>query len=562
MWKVSEVGRPDHPQPGLVTIVLLLFPVANAASGATASSTEGPQFEEVSTILGIEFTHLRAAEERFWLPEIMSGGAAWLDYDGDGDLDLYLVQGGDLVRGHQGDPRAHPSPGNRLYRNDDAGGFRDVTRRALVGDLGYGMGAAAGDVDGDGAVDLYVTNVGANVLFINNRNGTFRRAARGVEDEGWGASAAFSDVDRDGDLDLFLVNYVVWSPANEVECYSGGIRDYCHPNRYNAPQADRLFRNRGDGTFDEVSQETGISQAFGNGLGVLPMDFNLDGWPDFYVANDGTPNQLWINLGDGRFRDRAVETGCAVNRTGIVEAGMGVATGDVDGDGYDDLLLTHLRQETNTLYLNRGEFCDDATARFGLAAPSINRTGFGTGLADFDHDGHLDLFVANGRVGVTQAVLLEGDPFAEPNQLFRGQAGGRFHEMPATATGAVVDNSRAAAFGDMDGDGDQDIAVVNNGARMRLLRNRAASGHHWARFRVQRRSGANALGGRVAIVTGDRVQTLGIRSAYGYCSAHEATATFGVGSAGQLESAQVTWPDGARRRLVRLPIDRTIVVYR
>ncbi len=524
-----------------------------------ADAADGPRFEEVAGALGIEFEHARALEERFWFPEIMSGGAAWLDYDGDGDLDLYLVQGGELRPGRGGGPT------NRLYRNDGAGGFVDVTAAARVGDAGYGMGAAVGDADGDGAADLYVTNVGANVLFLNNRDGTFHRAAAGVEDEGWGTSAAFVDFDRDGDLDLFVANYVAWSPANEVECFSGGARDYCHPNRYNAPQPDRLFRNRGVGadgrvTFDDASEEAGISRSFGNGLGVAPLDFDQDGWPDLYVANDGMPNQLWINRGGGRFENRAVEAGCAVDMSGAAEAGMGVAVGDVDGDGRADLLLTHLRQETNTLYLNRGGFCEDATARHGLAAPSINRTGFGTALADFDHDGRLDLLVANGRVGVAETPLVAGDPFAEPNQLFRGAEGGRFREMPATALGSLVENSRAAAFGDFDGDGGLDVAVVNNSGPARLLRNAVPPNGSWVRLRLRNRSGSDALGARVRVEAGGQMQWRRIESAYSYCSANEAVAHFGLGEGAEVNAA-VTWPDGRVRRLRGLPTAKTLVLY-
>jgi hypothetical protein len=545
----------------LVLLTGLAVTIAGGEAATDAQPTGEPFFSEVADRLGVGFEHQRGRAERFWLPEIMSGGAAWLDYDDDGDLDLYLVQGGELTATGEGDRNTTDRPGNRLYRNDGAGGFLDVTDDVGVGDTGYGMGAAVGDVNGDGAVDLYVTNVGRNVLFVNGRNGTFRRVEAGVDDAAWGASAAFSDIDLDGDLDLFLVNYVAWSPANEVECFSGGLRDYCHPDRYRSPQADRLFRNLGDGVFDDVSDAAGLGRAFGNGLGIAPLDFDADGRPDFYVANDGMPNQLWINLGDGRFADRAIENGCAVNSAGSTEAGMGVAVGDVDGDGRRDLLLTHLRQETNTLYLNRGGFCEDATARFGLAAPSINRTGFGTGLIDFDHDGFLDLFVANGRIGRAQAPHVDGDPFAEPNQLYLGTEGARFRLLPPALSGSSIDNSRAAALGDFDGDGAMDVAVVTNGGPVRLLRNRATSGRSWVRFRLRDPAGADALGSKVAVEADGRVQRRRLESAYGYFSANEPVAEFGLGEATDL-AAQVTWPDRHRRRYERLPARRTVVVYR
>ncbi|MCP3961406.1 MAG: CRTAC1 family protein [bacterium] len=542
-------------------LAVLIGCLALAASTvASPNAATEPGFEDVAAALGIEFVHVRASEQRLWFPEIMSGGAAWLDYDGDGDLDLYLVQGGQLEKA------SAAAPANRLYRND-GGRFVDVTGRAGVGDTGYGMGAAVGDANGDGDADLYVTNVGANVLYLNNRDGTFSRAVAGVEDAGWGTSAAFVDIDLDGDLDLFVVSYVAWSPANEVECYSGGLRDYCHPNRYNAPQQDRLFLNLGsnpDGTvtFEDASVQAGISRAFGNGLGVAPLDFDQDGLPDLYVANDGMPNQLWINQGDGQFVDRAVELGCAVNMAGTAEAGMGVAVADVDGDGRGDLLLTHLRQETNTLYLNRQGFCEDATARLGLAAASINRTGFGTGLADFDHDGHLDLFVTNGRVGAAEVPLVAGDPYAEPDQLFRGEAGGRFRELPPTAVGSPIATGRAAAFADFDFDGDVDVAVVNNGGGAHLLRNRTPPNMAWARFRLLNRAGANALGGRVAVEAAGRSQWRRVESAYSYCSANEAAADFGLGKATALDSVRVRWPGGREARFADLPTGKTFIVYR
>ncbi|MCH7813895.1 MAG: VCBS repeat-containing protein, partial [Planctomycetes bacterium] len=310
-------------------------------------------FEEVAEQSGLTFRHVRTPVVRYWLPEIMSGGAGLFDYDNDGDMDLYLVQAGDL------DPTATDKPGNRLYRNRGDGTFDDVTAAAGVADTGYGDGCACGDYDGDGDVDLYVTNVGPNALYRNNGDGTFTdvTAAAGVGDPGWGCSAAFFDYDADGDLDLMVVNYVIWSIQAEIKCaIITGEQDYCSPSNYNAPAPDTLYRNEGDGTFVEVSEAAGLRAAYGNGLGICCGDYNLDGRLDIYVANDASPNQLWHNTGRGGFRDDALLAGCSVNANGTTEAGMGVAGVDLDNDGDLDLFMTHLRNETHTLYLNHGAF--------------------------------------------------------------------------------------------------------------------------------------------------------------------------------------------------------------
>ena len=303
---------------------------ASVGRRATGPGAAGAWFEEVAADAGLDFIHVRALETQFWFPEIMGGGAAWLDYDDDGDLDLYLVQGGQLERG------GPAVPGNRLYRNRGDGTFDDVTEQAGVGDRGYGMGCACGDYDNDGDVDLYVTNVGPNVLYRNNGDGTFTdvTAQAGVGDPGWGTSCAFVDYDADGYLDLYVVNYLVWSADRELECLSGnGQRDYCMPNSYDTPAPDTLYRNNGRGGFEDVSVSAGIRAALGNGLGVTYGDFNRDGHLDIYVANDGMLNQLWVNTGDGRFTDQALIAGCALNMHGISEAGMGVSVVDVENDG-------------------------------------------------------------------------------------------------------------------------------------------------------------------------------------------------------------------------------------
>ena len=531
-------------RPGNLAGRLLVASVLVLGAGCGAEEGEPgnpgmPWFEDVADDAGVDFLHVRALTSRHWLPEIMSGGAAWLDYDNDGDPDLYLVQGGSL------DPADGPSPGNRLYRNND-GSFEDVTVSSGTGHTGYGMGVAVADYDRDGDLDFYVTNVGANVLYRNEGDGTFNdvSASEGVDHPGWGASSAWLDFDLDGDLDLFVTNYVNWSPGQELECSDGGYeRDYCHPRHFNAPTADVLYRNDG-GRFTDVSETAGIWKARGYGLGVVPGDFDADGWPDIYVANDGMPNQLWINGGDGTFVDRALITGTAVNLSGTAEAGMGVAVADLENDGDLDIFVTHLRGETNTLYLNEGDYFEDVTATTGLAAPSVALTGFGTGFADFDNDGYLDVYVGNGRVGRGLPAAI---PFSEPNQLFRGLGGVRFE--PVTPSGGTatqrIDNTRAVAFADYDLDGGVDAIVVNNGGWARLLHNVIGAKQGWLELEVRGRDGFEAIGARVEVVAGDRVQWRTVGRASSYLTSNSAVVHIGVGNDSVIDEVIVHWPDGS-----------------
>jgi hypothetical protein len=334
------------------------------------------------------------------------------------------------------------------------------------------------------------------------------------------------------------------------------------PENYNAPAADVLYRNDGAGRFTDITRESGVGAAFGNGLGVSVSDFNGDGLPDIYVANDGDPNQMWINLGSGRFRDEALLSGAALNLVGQAEAGMGVVAGDVDNDGDSDLFMTHLRGETNTLYLNQGGFFEDVTSTAGLAAPSLGRTGFGIGLADFDHDGHLDLYVANGRVGQSLAPLAADDPFAEPNQLFRGLGKARFEEIEQRGgTGKpVLDNSRAVALADYDNDGDQDLAIVNNGGRTRLLENVAGPRGHWTSFHLQDKTGRTAVEARVRVRTTSGSQWRDVGSAQSYCASHDPRVHFGLGASSGVEQVEILWPDGSRQLMGPLPANRVYVI--
>jgi len=514
-------------------------PSPDPAPGATNAAPAW--FEEIAAERGLDFRHRSGHEERYLFPEIVGGGVALFDMDGDADLDAYLVQSGRLDG---------TGEGNRLYRNDGSGRFEDVTDGSGAGDRGYGMGVAAGDADGDGDTDLYVTNLGPNALLLNDGQGRFTDATgrAGVGDPGWSTSAAFFDHDLDGDLDLYVVNYVNWQPSTEQECYhKTGLPDYCLPTNYNAPATDRLYRNDGDARFTDVTAEAGIDRAFGNGLGVVVSNFDGNGRPDVFVANDTMMNQLWIHHGDEGFRDEALLRGCALDEHGVAKAGMGVEARDLDDDGDSDLLVVNLEGQTDSYFRNTDGFFDDRTGAIGLAGAPRSYTRFGIGLADFDNDGRLDLYEANGSV-IFDAAAATGDPYAQPNLLLRGTPGGRFEPVEplgGTAT-PLVHTSRGVAFGDVDGDGGVDAVVVNRDGPAYLLRNVHPRRGHWVGFRVLDANGADALGATVRLRAGDRTVVRDVRAAYGYCASHDPRVHVGLGPAAEVADVTVTWPDGRR----------------
>ncbi len=521
---------------------------ANGPAGDTVVFTEVAYDRE-------PFVHHSGAAGEFLLPEIMCGGAGFLDYDGDGLLDLYLIDSGRL------DGSGGAAFPNRLYRNKGNGRFEDVTAAAGVGgrrpqDAGvrgkasYGMGCATGDYDNDGDVDLYVTNLGPNVLYRNNGDGTFSdvTAEAGTGDPSWSTSSAFVDYDADGDLDLFVTNYVDWSDSPRFtarRCFApSGVRDYCSSQAYAAPTTDTLYRNDGDGTFSDVSAEAGIRARAGTGLGVVCTDLNGDGRVDIYVANDQMPSFAWISSGDGRFTESAAQLGCAVDEMGKSQAGMGVASADLEDDGDFDLWKVHLHRESHILYLNRGGYFDDATSAWGLAAPTRRYTGFGTALFDYDLDGLLDAFVANGRVQIVADTTLAADVYAEPDQLLRQVEEGRFEDVTMLAGPALerVENSRAAAFGDYDNDGDIDILVANRDGPARLLRNDAPRRGNFLSLRVLDRHGRDAIGATLRCTVGARVRTAEVRTAYSYCAANDPRVHLGLGPAARVDRVEVRWP--------------------
>lgn len=527
-----------------------------------------PWFVEITAEVGLDFVHQTGADGGLHLQEVMSSGCALFDYDNDGDLDIYLTNGAfDL-----GKTQNANGPANQLYRQEADGRFVNVTNESGLGDRGYGMGVAIGDIDNDGDADVYVTNYGPDHLYRNRGDGTFEdiTTAAGIAVDGWSASAGFVDYDRDGFLDLYVTRYLKYRPNNE--CFDlTGRRTYCGPKPFR-PVPDVLLHNNGDGTFTDVTEQAGLSQVFGHGLGVVFHDFNADGWLDIYVANDGDANQLWINQQDGTFRDEALFQGVALNWHGVGEAGMGVVLADFDNDLDFDLFMTHLRAESNTLYRNEGvgRGFTDATATCGLGPSSVAYTGFGTAAFDADLDGDLDLMVANGRVAYGD--LLEGveipppwDILAEPNLFYLNDGTGSFELIaePVASLCGRVEISRALAAGDIDNDGDIDLLLTNGQGRARLFRNDVPRRGNWLTIRaLDPTLGRDAIGARVTVHCGARrfVRTIG--RCFSYLSSNDPRAHFGLGQVERVDRINVVWPDGTSEDFSGVAVDREVKLVR
>ena len=574
---------------------------------AVPSVAEEPIFVDRAAEVGLDFVHWNGMTGEYYFPEMTGPGCAFLDYDGDGDLDVYLVQGA-LLAGDTMDDALVPFPGDgpprgRLFRNDSrAAGpgedgalvprFVDVTDASGLLATGYGMGAATGDYDGDGWTDLYLANYGPNQLWRNRGDGGFEdvTAEAGVGDPTWSTSASFFDADRDGRLDLYVVDYIAFDVADNPRCYTGGgRRDYCGPSDFR-PVTDRLFRNRGPGpggvTFEDVSGPSGIASAPGPGLGVVAADFDRDGWTDLFVANDGAVNFLWRNRGPGKggrvhFTDEGLLAGVALNRSGQAEASMGVDAGDFDGDGDLDLFMTHLTGETNTLYVNDGSgLFEDRTLETGLGAPSFPLTSFGTAWLDYDNDGWLDLLTASGAVRVLEEQVRAGEvlPLEQPKQLFRNvlqESGGRRFEDVTEAGGEALTRpevSRGLAVGDVDADGDPDVLLANNNGPARLLVDGVGQAAPWVAFEVVGERGpaaAPAIGAEVALrraggsegVGPPRLQLGRVRTDGSYASANAPRVLFGLGDGAPIEEVRVRRPDGGETSWRGIEPGRTWVLY-
>jgi hypothetical protein len=509
---------------------------------------------EIAAEAGITFVHDRGATGHRYNPETMGSGVAWLDYDGDGWWDLYLVQSGPLPA--DGSAAAE----NRLFRNLGNGRFSEVTAASGAGERGYGQGVLAADADGDGWTDLYLANYGPDRLLVNRGDGTFvdRTEAAGLAVDGWSSAAALADTDGDGDLDLYVTRYVVHSLESEPFCTSSstGERWYCGPSAFEG-EADLFFRNEGGGRFVDATSEAGFGSASGKGLGVLMVDLDGDHLPEVYVANDMTVNFLFANLGDGRFEDLSLLSGSAVNREGMPEAGMGVAMGDVDGDGDGDLVVTNYDVQTNTLYLNGGDLqFEDVSATSGFGPPSFNLVGFGLVLADFDRDGRLDAHIANGHT-VERPARANVD-YAQLGLMLLGEAEGRFRSEPCLLP-AVATVARGSASGDLDNDGAPDLAIQHSGGPAWLLHNRLAGGS-WLGLRlVGGAPNPEAVGAELRLAAGNAVQRRWVIAGDSYQSTSDRRVLFGLEAVGEA-SLEVRWPRGRRQRFADLPADRYLTL--
>ena len=522
--------------------------------GCTPSET--PWFSEEATARGIDFVHHSGYDGRPMMPEMVGGGVALADLDGDNDLDLYLVQSGRVDKTLSVETSA-----NRLYLNRGDGYFDKVEKAAGAGDRGYGMGVAAGDYDNDGDVDLYVTNLGPNVLLQNDGSGQFAdvtNEAR-VGDPSWSTAATFLDLDADSDLDLFVVNYLHWIKNIEQDCYVSALFiTYCGPTVYDVPATDRVYRNNGDGTFSDLTVTAGINVAFGNGLGVVGADFNGDGLTDVFVANDTMVNQLWMNLGNLRFEEACLFWSCAMDSQGVEKAGMGVAAADVDDDGDSDLLVVNLELQSDSFFRNEGTYFHDATQLAGLGPVSMRHTRFGVTFADFDNDGRLDLYEANGKVSASEAS--EGDAYAETNTLLRGsisEGAVRFDEVKPQGgvSPGLVHTSRGLAVGDIDDDGGLDLVVTNRDAAPYILVNQASRGN-WVRFRVLT-GNRDAHGATVSLTVKKTRMSRDVQPAASYLAANDPRVHFGLGEEPEVRNVAVRWPGGEKEEFGNFPAGAT-----
>jgi hypothetical protein len=526
---------------------------------------------------GLDFVHFNGMTGRFHFPEVIPPGIALLDYDNDGDLDVFVVQGQMLGKRPLSEALYPPTSPlkSRLFRNDleahadaDRGRtlrFTDVTDASGIVVHGYAMGAATGDVNNDGCVDLYVTNLERSQLFRNTCHGGFTDVTQTsrTEDQGWSVSAAFLDYDRDGWLDLFVGNYVYYSVDADKPCLHsiGSLVDYCPPSVYR-PQPGHLYRNNRDGTFTDVTTAAGMEREFGPALGVSTADFNGDDWVDIYVANDGAPNQLWINRNDGTFTNTALLAGAALGADGEAKGSMGVDAADFDHDGDEDLFVTELAREGHDLYVNDGTgvFAERA-ASAGIRLSSLPYTGFGAAWFDFDNDGWLDIMTVNGAVRHTAEALTRRETFSlqQPKQLFRNLGNGQFADVTIHG-GAVLrspDISRGAAFGDVDNDGDTDVVVANDNGPVKLLINNVGSRKHWIGVRVVGRNGRDIVGARVGVVRVDGLTLWRRARADGsYASANDPRVLVGLGETGTIAAVRVEWPGGTREEWTDVPVDR------
>lgn len=512
-------------------------------------------FVDVTEPVGIQFEHSDGKSGLRLFNEFLGSGCGFFDYDNDGHIDIYFINGTNQV-GNKKDKTLH----NMLYRNNGDGTFSDTTAVAGVGSTAYGVGATVGDYDNDGDIDLYITNFGADQLYRNNGDGTFTDITKQaqVQNDKWGTSCAFADVDNDGDLDLYITNYAKYNPNDEIRCEEKGIHIYCGPHAYPA-EHDTFYKNNGDGTFTDISTIFQASKLLPmHGLGVTFGDYDGDGDVDLYVANDQDPNFLFQNQGKNQFLEVALISGVCYNDMGKEEAGMGTDFGDYNNDGKLDLTVSNYQTETNTLYHNYdSSFFIDNTIPSGIAEVTHGYLGWGIKFIDYDNDGYQDIFVANGHLMDNISLLEKHVSYPQKNLLFRNLGNGRFANVKTQNDALVLKKvSRGAAIGDYDNDGDLDILVSNINQRPDLLQNVVGNRNNWVQIKVVGKdSNRSGIGTRIKVVAGNHVQYREIQSSGSYLSFHDLRAHFGVGKAKQIDFLEIRWTSGKVDNAQNLPVN-------